>query len=249
MVEELKAHNQTGQPTRWVLPVGPVGQYKYFAASVAEQGVSLANAWFYFMDDYCDESGTVLQKDHPLSFRRAAESQLLSRLPESAGLKREHVIFPNENNIVNLAEMIEDIGGIDTCYGGVGIHGHVAFNEPEPGVAQLGPRKVRLNDFTVTINAIRAGVGGNLPCFPRYAFTLGMPQILNSRRIVLTCRNGTPYDWANTVLRIALFGIPGDDYPVTHIRERNYLILTDKDTLQTPKITFEPEVGVYQHVT
>jgi hypothetical protein len=93
---------------------------------------------------------------------------------------------------------------------------------------------VRLNDFTVTINCIRSGVGGNLECFPREAYTVGMAQILSARRVRLYCRNGIGLDWANTVLRLALFGTPGDDYPVTHIRDRDYVITTDRETLATP---------------
>ena len=62
-----------------------------------------------------------------------------------------------------------------------------------------------------------------------------MKQILASQHIRLYCRNGTPFDWANTILRIALFGTPGDDYPVTYIRDRDYVIITDKDTLALPK--------------
>ena len=35
-----------------------------------------------------------------------------------------------------------------------------------------------------------------------------MRQILGARRIRLYCRNGIALDWANTVLRLALFGEP-----------------------------------------
>ena len=83
---------------------------------------------------------------------------------------------------------------------------------------------------------MRAGVGGNLAGFPRYAYTIGMKEILSARRIRLYCRNGIALDWANTVLRLALFGEPGDDYPVTHIRGRNYVIVSDRDTLRSPLI-------------
>lgn len=62
-----------------------------------------------------------------------------------------------------------------------------------------------------------------------------MREILAARRIRLYCRNGIALDWANTVLRLALFGAPGDDYPVTHNRGRDYVIVTDRDTLQAPR--------------
>ena len=136
-----------------------------------------------------------------------------------------------------LKKQIAELGGVDTAYGGIGIHGHLAFNEPEPGVRDSDPRIVALNDFTRTINAVRSQVGGNLENFPRYGITLGMRQLLDAKRIRLYCRNGIDLDWANTILRLSVLGAQGDDYPVTHIRNHaNYQVMTDSDTLQQPKI-------------
>jgi glucosamine-6-phosphate deaminase len=104
-------------------------------------------------------------------------------------------------------------------------------------VRQTDPRRVKLNEFTRTINVIRAGVGGNLEGYPRSGITLGMRQLLGALRIRLYCRNGIGLDWANTVLRLALFGQVGDDYPVTHIRDHDdYVIVTDEDTAQQPRL-------------
>jgi len=231
----LAACANSGQPLNLIAPVGPVGQYPILIDWINRERISLANCRFFFMDEYCDTSGKVVSGDHPLSFRTAAHRVFLDRLDESCGLREEHVYFPDENNIDTLAATIDAVGGIDVCYGGIGIHGHVAFNEPEPGVSESNPRFVALNDFTVTMNAIRARVAGNLACFPRGAYTLGMQQILGARKICLYCRNGCELDWANTALRLALFGTPGDDYPVTHIRDRNYVITTDRQTLASPE--------------
>jgi hypothetical protein len=63
-----------------------------------------------------------------------------------------------------------------------------------------------------------------------------MRQILAARRIRLYCRNGIDLDWANTVLRLAVFGQPGDDFPVTHLRyHADYIIVTDEDTAARPR--------------
>lgn len=231
---EIVENNQQGKRTILILPVGPTGQYPILTNLLSAKPISLADCWFFFMDEYCDNDGNAVSTDHPLSFKRIAHTLFLDEIPESCNLNMEQVIFPDENNINTIPHLIEQAGGIDTCYGGIGIHGHVAFNEPEDGVKQLSCRKVHLNDFTVTINAIRSQVGGNLEGFPRFAYTLGMKEILNARRIRLYCRNGIDLDWANTVLRLALLGNPGDDYPVTHIRDKDYIIITDKDTLQSP---------------
>jgi len=241
VADEITAANEERRLCRLILPVGPTGGYPYLAQIVAEEKIDLSSCRFFFMDDYCTPEGDVVPAEHPLSFKGVAEEIFFSHLDAARGLDRDHVVFPDEQNIGTLAERMAADGGIDACFAGLGIHGHVAFNEPEPGVAQTNPRRVTLNDFTVTINAVRAGVGGNLECFPRTALTIGMRQILSSRRIYVYVRNGTDFDWANTVLRLALFGEAGDDYPVTHVRRvadapggPEYLLLTDRETLSSP---------------
>jgi len=234
IAQEIAANNNRGLPTRLILPVGPTGGYPYLAETITQQRISLQGCRFFFMDEYCDEDGAALSPSHPLSFRGTMERLFFSRLDGPLSIPPEQLLFPDHTNVHLLKDEIEAEGGIDTCYGGIGIHGHLAFNEPEPGVADSDPRLVHLNAYTVTINAIRAQVGGNLEGFPRTAFTLGMRQILGARRLVLYCRNGSPYDWANTVLRLALLGEPGDDYPVTHIRGKQYTIVTDRETASSP---------------
>jgi glucosamine-6-phosphate deaminase len=235
ILDEIKRNNEQNSPTRVILPVGPVGQYTYLTQMINEERVNLKNCWFFFMDEYCDDKGKAVEPNHPLSFRGIIRKIFIDRLDPATELNKNQIYFPKDTNIDQIDEKILSIGGIDTVYGGIGIHGHLAFNEPAPNIAELGSRRVKLNDFTITINAIRAQVGGNLENFPKEAFTIGMKQILSAKKIRLYCRNGTPYDWANTILRIALFGTPGDDYPVTYIRSKNYVIITDKDTLASPK--------------
>ena len=234
IAQEIVANNCRGLPTRLILPVGPTRGYPYLAEMISRQRISLQRCHFFFMDEYCDFGGAALPPSHPLSFRGTMERLFFSHLEDELGIPQERVHFPDHTNVHLLKDAIGDVGGIDACYGGIGMHGHLAFNEPELGVAHTDPRRVRLNAYTVTINAVRAQVGGNLEGFPCQAFTLGMRQILGARRIVLYCRNGGPYDWANTVLRLALLGEPGDDYPVTHIRGKKYTIVTDRDTAASP---------------
>ncbi len=236
IADEIIKNNEIGQSSKFILPIGPTGQYPILTKIIKAQEISLERCWFFFMDEYCNSEGKALKETHPLSFKKIGKNMFLNKLPDGCGLNREHVFFPNEQNISEIKNKINKVGGIDVCFGGIGIHGHVAFNEPKEGVENSEPRKVQLNKFTITINAIRAQVGGNLENFPKEAFTLGMNQILNAKRIRLYCRNGSSYDWANTVLRISLLGEPNYDYPVTHIREHpDYIITTDRDTLKSPK--------------
>ena len=50
MVDEIRKHNENGEKTVFICPVGPVGQYPYFVDMVNEQNISLKNVWFINMD-------------------------------------------------------------------------------------------------------------------------------------------------------------------------------------------------------
>jgi glucosamine-6-phosphate deaminase len=232
----VRNNNAHGEPTRLILPVGPVGHYPILLDTVRTEGLSLRACHVFFMDEYADETGRAVPPAHPLSFAGQMWRMWLNNLPDELAIPPEQIHFPNEANIEQLAAMIGDQGGLDACFGGIGIHGHLAFNEPEPGVASSGPRLVSLNDYTVTINAVRAQVGGNLEAFPRHAYTVGLRQILGARKLRLACRNGIDLDWANTVLRLTLFGTPGDDYPCTYAHTHpDFVLYTDRTTLQSPR--------------
>lgn len=236
VADEIKTNNKNGDRTNLILPVGPVDHYPQLAELINDQRINLKDCYFFFMDEYCDSGGRVLPADHALSFRQEMDEIFFDHIDPELNIPDEQLVFPTHENVTDLAEMIESVGGIDTCYGGIGIHGHVAFNEPESGVANTDPRLVYLNDYTVTINAIRAGVGGNLENFPRKAVTVGMNQILGADRVRLYCRNDIPtLDWANTVLRLAVLGEPGPDYPVTYLTEHNdFTVVTDERTASKP---------------
>ena len=234
---EIKGNNKKGRTTKLILPVGPVGQYPILVDMINTEKISLKKCWFFYMDENCDENGIAVPATHPLSFKGEMEEMFFSKIKKGLMIPAKQLTFPDHKNIQTLKGKIESVGGIDTCYGGIGLHGHVAFNEPEANVKESDPRLVYLNDFTNTINCIRSNVGGNLVNFPRKAVTLGMRQILGARRLRLYCRNGIDLDWANTVLRLGVFGQPGEDYPVTFIRDhRDYVITTDEDTAKQPKI-------------
>lgn len=239
LITLIQKNNQKPQNTNLILPVGPVGQYPFFVEMVNKQSVSLRNCVFFFMDEYADSPATTISESHPLSFRYQTKWMWESIRPELRP-ERQNIVFPGPDNIDVLPSLIADQGGIDVCYGGIGIHGHIAFNEPEAGVRYSSCRLVRLNDFTITMNAIRSGVGGDLENFPRHAWTLGLKECLSAGRIELYCRNDSPVlDWANTVLRLAVLGTPGDDYPVTWIRAHpRWQVITDRRTAAQPRVQF-----------
>lgn len=237
MVAEFRRSAAKKGPAAFIMPVGPTQPYKAMAEKINAGRVSLKNCWFFFMDEYCDEEDRLIPIGHPLSFRGKINGLFFDLVEPDLLMPASQRIFPAPENLALLPGWIEAAGGIEVCYGGIGVHGHVAFNEPEPGVRDTDPRILTINDFTRTLDATRQGVGGNLINFPRRAITLGMKQCLGARRLLLMTRNEhAGMDWANTVLRMSVLGTPGDDYPVTHIRGHSrYTVATDLATATAPR--------------
>ena len=239
MVREFEKAAAGTRIVNFIMPVGPTQPYRIMAEKINLHSISLKNVRFFFMDEYVDdEKDELIPMENPLSFRGQIGPLLFNRIRPELLMPKEQIIFPTPENIAILPRMIEETGGIEVCYGGIGIHGHVAFNEPAPGVRDSDPRILEINEFTRTIDSTRhKGVGGNLENFPRRAITLGMKQCLGAKRMLLMTRNeSNEFYWANTILRIAALGEPGDDYPVTHARHhKNLLIVSDYGTARKPK--------------
>lgn len=246
IADEIVAHNDAGEPTRLILPVGPTAQYPLLAEITNTERISWRSVHLFLMDEYCDWQGRRIPADHPLSFVGAAHHLLLDRLDPDLAPPAEQVIFPDPRNLDHAAERMAEVGGVDTCYGGVGIHGHVAFNEASisrwytvtPAEFKTSrTRLLQLAEETVVMNASRSA-GGYFPALPPMAVTLGMAEIYGARRIRLYCQRGV---WQRAILRIALFGSPetGDEdvrYPVTLLRDHPDLVfVADWATLQKPQ--------------
>ncbi len=248
IADEIAANNAAGRVTRLILPVGPVGQYPLLADLCNREAISWRSVHVFLMDEYCDWQGRRIPGDHPLSFWGFAQRTLFNQLRPQLAPLQAHLHIPDPCHIDRISEEIARVGGIDTCYGGVGVHGHIAFNEPPISrwfkltPAEFKASKTRLVQLapeTVVMNATRVA-GGDFAALPPMAVTLGLADILAAGRIRLYCQGGVGQ---RAVLSMALFGSPhGDpatgedvDYPVTLLRcHRDLAIVADQATAQPP---------------
>lgn len=234
LLREVRLAAAAGQPCRLIVPVGPRGQYAEFVRLCLEQSVRLEHLHLFAMDEYLDGHGRWLPADHPLSLR----GWLLRALAplRSCGLDLEAITFPDPQRPAAYTEAIEQAGGVDACFGGIGVHGHVAFNEPpdlrhgapDPDILAAAPtRVVSLTPETIVMNSIRAN-GGDLAAFPSQAVTVGLAEIRAARRLRLYGDGGA---WQRSVLRRALFAPPDVAWPVTLLSGHpDYTLTVDADT-------------------
>lgn len=236
LVAEVRVAQAENRPCRLIIPVGPRGQYPLFIEMCRTEHVDLSNVHLFAMDEYLDWEGRPLPVEHPLSFRGFLQRNLLDQLPAACGFAPERLVLPDPLRLDDYHAQIEAVGGIDCCFGGVGVHGHVAFNEPaisrftQVTVEQFRRGRTRIVPLapeTVVMNSIR-GNGGDFASFPPLAVTCGMQDILGARKIRLYCDAGA---FQRTVLRRALFDAPSVAYPVTVLGGHpDYVIATDRET-------------------
>jgi len=219
MVDEIVSHNERGERTVLIIPVGPVGQYPFFVEIVNRERISLKNCWFFNMDEYLDDECRWIAKEHFLSFRGYMEREVYSKIDSELVNPEEQRIFPDPENPSYLTGKLEELGGADACFGGIGINGHLAFNEANASLsreefASLSTRNIRISDETRTANSI-PDLGGALEDMPKYAVTIGMKEILSSRKI----RLGVFRIWHRAVVRRALFGPISTAFPASLLQE------------------------------
>ena len=243
VAELIAENNRKGEETVMIVPYGPLGPYARLVDWVNRRQISLKNCWFINMDEYLDEAGRWLPKENPLSFRGGMERIFYSRMDPELNVPQAQRIFPEPGNEEKIWEIIQRRGKLDMCWGGVGITGHIAFNEPpEPGEActdaeflQRPTRVLKLARETRTINAFM-NAGSDLEGIPENCITVGMKEIFSARKV----RMCMPREWNAAMLRKALHGPVGCHVPVSlfqnHPDAKIYAISLAATTPVAPEI-------------
>lgn len=240
LAAEIKAANSGGKTLNLILPIGPIAQYAILAGICNREKISLKNVYISLMDEYLDWQGRPIPLKNPLSFESIFQD-FVAQLDEELRPPRSQWVVPDPFDIERVEKFFESKGGVDICYGGVGVHGHIAFNEPP--VSRYGSisleefsasktRVVILAPETFVINALRAK-GGDFKDFPTMAVTIGMKLILSSKKIRLFCDGGTRqqeaiYRFENGEVDVS--------YPVSILRQHHDVLLT-ADKLSAQKVT------------
>ncbi len=238
VADEIRNANLRRETSRLILPVGPVAQYPILVEITNRERISWKNVHVFQMDEFLDWQGRPVALTHPLSFEGFMKRELYSRIDPELRIPESQCCFPHPFRIGEIGERIQAAGGVDACYGGIGYHGHVAFNEPcisrwnsvsvEEMRASL-TRVVSLGADSIVVQSIHSA-GGNPEAIPPMAVTLGMRDILASRKIRLYCAAGERH---RAVFRRAVAGEVSTAYPATLVQGHpDAEVLTSEATAQ-----------------
>jgi len=236
MLHEICQVQRQGRQATLIVPVGPVDQFPILAHLLNEAKISCGDTMFINMDEYLSDEGRWVSEEHPLSFRGYMKRQFYDLIDPALAPLAANRVFPEPQYPEVIQNLIDSRGGVDACFGGIGINGHIAFNEPpEPGekmsVAEfvaLPTRTVTLARETRTINSVT--VGGEISIVPRRAVTIGMKEILASRRLRFYCNR----PWQSAVVRRVLHGPITPACPASFLRTHPDASLTLSDYVARP---------------
>ena len=193
--------------------------YSKVAYLINKFRVDCRNLWTFNMDEWADEDGNIAPETYPNGFMYAMKHNFYYKLDENLKPPENHINGLNNKNLKDYGKMIDDLGGTDVCYGGIGWSGHIAFIEPgskefEGSLEEwkeMGPRIVTLSSFTIAQSCLDPdfGMSGDWSAIPPKAATIGPKQIIgaklrsswNSFTIV-----STPVSWQRFTVRLAAHG-------------------------------------------
>lgn len=199
-----------------IFPVGPMPQYAFAASMINEMQLSCKHMHSFNMDEYADQDGNTAPAAWAGSFQKAMMDNFFLKIDPGLRPSDAQIHFPTKKLLPDYQKMIDDLGGADVCYGGIGWCGHIAFWEAQLGLEfgndlqafkEAGPRLVELHPMTIMQNALHS-FGGDWSWVPPKANTIGPRQILGARdrSFWLDGALGGGVSWQRFIARLVAHG-------------------------------------------
>jgi len=154
------------------------GVYAELAVIHREEKLDFSLCRTFNLDEYVG-----LASDNPGSYRHFMNKHLFSRI--NIDPRNTHVPDGLSKNLAAECEayeaLIRECGGIDLQLLGIGIAGHIGFNEPLSALRSR-TREKALSPATIRQNA---GLFGSAERMPKRGITMGVGTILDSRSCLL----------------------------------------------------------------
>jgi glucosamine-6-phosphate deaminase len=188
IVRNVKRALDEGRRFVCILPVGPTAQYPIAARMINELRIPMHHVHTFNMDEYADQDGNTAPPDWEGSFQRCMFDTFFHRIDPALRPPRSQIHFPTRDVIGHYAELMQQAGGVDVCYGGIGWCGHIAFWESSLGhefgddleaYQKATARLVTLTPMTIMQNALHS-FGGDWSWVPPKANTIGPAEILSA---------------------------------------------------------------------
>ncbi|EGY34085.1 glucosamine-6-phosphate isomerase [Aggregatibacter actinomycetemcomitans serotype e str. SC1083] len=211
------------------LPTGstPLKTYQELIKLYQAGEVSFKHVVTFNMDEYVG-----LLKEHPESYHSFMYNNFFNHVD----------IQPQNINILNgntedhdeecrrYEEKIKSYGKINLFMGGVGVDGHIAFNEPASSLSSRTRIKTLTKD---TLIANSRFFDNDVNKVPKYALTIGVATLLDAEEVMILA-TGHPKALA---VQAAVEGSVNHLWTVSALQlHRHFILVTDEAALQELKV-------------
>ena len=199
----------------------PVGTYKQLVEWYRKGDIDFAEVTTVNLDEY-----RGLPKEHEQSYWHFMHTNFFDHV----NIKAEHIHMPDgsdmdaEKACKEYDDIIQDIGGIDLQFLGIGTDGHIGFNEP--GAAfELGTHCANLTDSTIEANRRFFKSREEVP---RQAYTMGIKTIMQARKVLMAANGKNKAG----IIKKALSGPVTPEVPASILQMHPcFILVADKEAL------------------
>ena len=163
------------------LPTGntPILAYAEIARRVAAGTANFSQTDIYAIDEFAGATRTT-----------PGTNSVFYRQHVDLGQRALHCPNPSatepDDHIRAFADAIRRAGGLDLCVLGIGVNGHIAFNEPGSPPDSIA----RVVELTHSSREAHAATFGSLAAVPARGMTLSVADLLDARRIIVLAFGG-----------------------------------------------------------
>jgi glucosamine-6-phosphate deaminase len=165
--------------------------------------------FFFMLDEYLG-----LPEDHPSSFKSYIKDHFVKPL----GLKESQFAFPPANlsgGDEHYENLIKESGGVDLQLLGLGLNGHVGFNEP----GSLKSSRTRI--IPLTEETLKANRDQFTDKIPTHALSMGIGTILGSKELLMLVTGKAKSD----VVKYILNHHDDPNCPATYLKSHPHFTL------------------------
>ncbi len=130
---KIKEARDRGEKLAMILPVGPMGMYKWATYFLNEWNVKCDHVYTFNMDEWADADGNTLPNDNPASFEYSMKQAFFDKLGENT-IPPSQRNFATKENLPTYPEKIAKLKAEGTkllLVFGIGRMCHIAFWEPQ----------------------------------------------------------------------------------------------------------------------
>lgn len=156
----------------------PLGTYDFLVKAYENKDLDFSKVTSVNLDEYVGLSG-----DNDQSYRYFMDTNLFSKI----NIKKENTFVPDgcaediKKECSEYDKLIENLGGIDIQLLGIGLDGHIGFNEPD----EFFTKETHVVDLDPSTIEANARFFESKDEVPKTAITMGMGSIMSAKKILL----------------------------------------------------------------